>query len=154
MKPTKILEETRPWIANAIEEEEKLAAKRVAQWGAPSWWISATPLYLMSYPFVKAVDWYKRLYNVWADLSNMAKLKLIDKQIKDFQKENQNNTSQQTWKKFNYKTPAEKVKEAWAATDAEVWEATHQFWYWNDPRTVYRRYRYKKTTNNTPRVSL
>lgn len=101
------------------------------------------------------VNWYKRLYNAWADLSNRAKLKLIDKQIKDFQKKNPNKVSQPTWKGFEYESPAEKVKKAWAATDAEVWEATHQFWYWNDPRTVYRRLRYRKQqVSPKPRISL
>lgn len=155
MKPTKILEEARPTISKAIDEDSKIAAKRVAEWKWPSWWLSATPIYLMSYPFVKAADWYKRLYNAWADLANRAKLELIDKQIKDFQKNNPNRVSQPVWKKIEYKSPAEKVKEAWATTDAEVWEATHQFWYWNDPRTVYRRLRYRKQQiSPKPRITL
>lgn len=155
MKPTKILEETRPTIARAIDEEEKISAERVSKWGAPSWWISATPLYVMSYPFIKAADWYKRLYNAWADLTNRAKLELIDRQIRNFQENNPNKISQPIWKRNEYKSPADKVKEAWATTDSEVLEATHQFWYWNDPRTVYRRLRYRKQqVNPKPRISL
>lgn len=72
-----------------------------------------------------ANNWYKRLYNAWADLANGVKSKLIDKQIKDFQKNNPN------------KSPA---------TDSEVW---------NDPRTMYRRLRYiKQQVNPKPRITL
>ena len=131
--PAKILEETWPTIEKAIDEEARLSAERVAQWKWPSWWLSATPLYLMSYPFIKAADWYKRLYNYAADGINRIENKIIDNKIKN----TSNNNQQQTWQRM----PQQPKAPADAATDAELWEATHQFGYWNDPRTVYQRYR-------------
>ena len=177
-KPTKILSD-RSWTdimtSPKYDWEDKMFPvtqgmakefKDIVTWPADIplkiyWWTIAW-VWTLASPFVDviwaawnaALNWYKRLYNYWADLTNRAKLELIDKQIKDFQKEHPNKNSLPVWKKFEYKSAAEKAKEAWAATDAEVWAATHEFWYWNDPRTVYRRYRYKKVENNTPRVSL
>lgn len=178
MKPTKILSD-RSWTdimtSPNYDWEDKLmpltqetakAFNDIITWPADIgtkiyWWTLTAPAMLVT-PFIDAIwsawnaalNWYKRLYNYWADLSNQRKLELIDKQIKEFQKEHPNKVSQRTWKKFEYKSPEEKVREAWAATDAEVWAATHKFWYWNDPRKVFRVYRYKKVTNDTPRVSL
>ena len=87
-------------------------------------------------PLNTAVNWYKKLYNVWADLYNRAENAVLDKKIA-------NTKPQPTWQRM----PQQPKAPADAATDAELWEATHQFGYWNDPRTVYQRYRnWKKKT--------
>ena len=176
MKPTKILSD-RSWtdimrspvydwedVLMPVTQDMAKEFSDIVTWPAdvPAkiyWWMLAW-VWTLAAPFVDtiwaawnaALNWYKRLYNYWADLTNRAKLELIDKQIKDFQKKNPNTTWTLKWKK--YPSTADLVKAAWAATDAEVWDATHRFWYWNDPRTVYRRLRYKKVVNNTPRISL
>lgn len=119
------------------------------------WWTIAW-VWTIASPFVDAIwsawnaalNWYKRIYNYWADLVNKQKLKQIEKEIKNFQKENPNILSQPVWKKFEYKSAADKVRESWAASDAEVREATHEFWYGNDPRTVWQRYHHNTWTKN------
>lgn len=89
-----------------------------------------------------ALNWYKTVYNYWADAINRIKWNVVDKQIKDFQKENPNTTWTPKWKK--YPSTADLVRAAWAETDAEVWDATHRFWYWNDPETVFNRYKNRR----------
>ena len=149
------------WAQNA--QDEARMSDNAADWANNVMdWLTAVAMYpvwvltdAIWNVWTTAVNWYKKLYNAWADLSNRAKLKLIDKAIKDFQKKNPNKSALPVWKKIEYKSAAEKVKDAWAATDAEVWEATHEFWYWNDPRTVYRRLRYRKQqVNPKPRITL
>ena len=149
------------WMYNAREKAKKSKTSDERALNVSNWQTAMATLPITFAADVlwniwtTAVNWYKKLYNVWADLSNRAKSKIIDEQIKEFQREHPNRVSQPTWKGFEYESPAEKVKKTWAATDAEVWEATHQFWYWNDPRTVYRRLRYRKQqVSPKPRISL
>jgi len=66
----------------------------------------------------------------------------VDYTIEMREKQPQQNNAQ-VWQRM----PQQPKAPADATTDAELWEATHQFGYWNDPRTVYQRYRnWKKKT--------
>lgn len=117
-----------------------------------------------------ALNWYKTVYNYWADAINRIKWNVVENQIEDFQKknpntvwqtkaanakdvvssarklkeiaDNMNGKTKQKWVKFP--SIADRVNAAWAVTDAEVWDATHRFWYWNDPETVFNRYKNKR----------
>lgn len=132
------------------------AAKDIADTGSAAWkalmWFVHTPGVIAA-PVVDAVwstlntavNWYKKLYNVWADLYNRAENAILDRK--------RANTKQQPiWKAM----PQQPVVPADADTDAQLREATHQFWYGNDPRTVYQRYRkWKKVPwNNAWKISL
>lgn len=58
-------EESRPKLWESAQRDDD---RMISESGH---WISATPLLVAGYPFIKAVDWYKRLYNDAATLYNL-----------------------------------------------------------------------------------
>ena len=58
-------EESRPKLWESAQRDDD---RMISESGH---WISATPLLVAGYPFIKAVDWYNRLYNDAATLYNL-----------------------------------------------------------------------------------